>query len=310
MNIGLIDVDGHNNYPNLALMKISRYHKNLGDTVEWYTPFGEYDIVYMSKVFQFTPDYGYVIENAKKIVKGGTGYDIHKKLPEEIDLLQPDYSIYPSIDRKTAYGFLTRGCPNRCRWCIVPEKEGGVYPYMDIDDIAIDGRNKIILMDNNILASDYGLQQIEKMGKMNIRVDFNQGLDARIVTDEIAGLLAKLKWIRYIRFGCDTPRQVEECKRAMRLIDSYGYKGQYFLYTIILDLEESYRRISVWRDRSWRATPHGQPYRDFNNPKQTIPQWQKDMARWADRKEVYRSVDFKDYSPRKGFYCREYFKYK
>ena len=303
-------MDGHGNYPNLALMKISRHHKNLGDTVGWYTPFDEYDIVYMSKVFTFTPEYGYVINNAKEIVKGGTGYDVHKELPEEIDLLQPDYSIYPFIDNKTAYGFLTRGCPNRCKWCIVPEKEGAVYPYMDIDDIAIDGRNHVILMDNNILASDYGLQQIEKMGSMNIRVDFNQGLDARLVTDETARSLAKLKWLRYIRFGCDTPRQVDECKRAMSLIDSYGYKGQYFLYTIILDLEESYRRISEWRDRSWRATPHGQPYRDFNNPKQVIPQWQKDMARWADRKELYRSVDFKDYSPRKGFYCREYFKCK
>lgn len=307
MKIGLIDVDGKGKYPNLALMKISRYHKNIGNFVEWYTPFGEYDIVYMSKVFTFTPDYEYVINNAKKIERGGTGYDIHKNLPKEIDLLQPDYSIYPFIDNKTSYGFLTRGCPNRCKWCIVPSKEGDVIPYMDIEDITADGRNHVVLMDNNILASDYGLKQIEKMGQMNIRVDFNQGLDARLVTDDIAKMLAKINWLKYIRFGCDTPRQVEECKNAIKMIDGYGYTGQYFLYTIIMDLQESYERISSWRDRQYRASPFSQPYRDPYNTN-VIPQWKKDMARWSNRKELYRSFDFKDYSPRKGFYCIEYFK--
>ena len=91
--------------------------------------------------------------------------------------MQPDYSIYPQIDSKTAYGFLTRGCPNRCKWCVVPKKEGKITPYMDIEEIAVNGRKNIILMDNNVLASDYGLQQIEKIVSMGVRVDFNQGLD-------------------------------------------------------------------------------------------------------------------------------------
>ena len=83
----------------------------------------------MAKVFSYTEDYGQYITNAKKIIKGGTGYDLTATLPDEIDLLQPDYSIYPQIDKKTAYGFLTRGCPNRCKWCVVPKKEGKVKPY-------------------------------------------------------------------------------------------------------------------------------------------------------------------------------------
>lgn len=128
MNIGLIAVDSQ--YPNLALMKISAYHKKEGDSVEWYNPLSHYDKCYMAKVFSFTPDYGYYI-HADEVEKGGTGYDLHKALPEEIDRLQPDYSIYPQIDKKTAYGFLTRGCPNRCRWCIVPEKEGWVNVYKE-----------------------------------------------------------------------------------------------------------------------------------------------------------------------------------
>lgn len=123
MNIGLIAVDS--DFPNLALMKISQYHKNNGDAVEWYTPFNEYDIVYMSKIFSFTPDYNQWITNAKHIRKGGTGYDLHITLPEEMEYVKPDYSIYPHIDNKTAYGFLTRGCPNKCKWCVVPRKEGG-----------------------------------------------------------------------------------------------------------------------------------------------------------------------------------------
>ena len=175
MNIGLLAVDS--NYPNLALMKISAWHKARGGNVEWYNPFNRYDKVYMAKVFSFTEDYLQYITNADCVEKGGTGYDIRKVLPVEIDRMQPDYSIYPQIDSKTAYGFLTRGCPNRCKWCVVPKKEGKITPYMDIEEIAVNGRKNIILMDNNVLASDYGLQQIEKIVSMGVRVDFNQGLD-------------------------------------------------------------------------------------------------------------------------------------
>jgi radical SAM superfamily enzyme YgiQ (UPF0313 family) len=160
----------------------------------------------MSKVFSFTEDYGQYMTNAKEIRRGGTGYSLSVKLDEAIEFVIPDYSIYPNIDNRTAYGFLTRGCPNRCKWCVVPRKEGGIKPYMDVEEIAVDGRNELYLMDNNILACDYGLEQIEKIIRMNegrkkkIKVDFNQGLDARLVTDEIAKMLSRLKWIKKIRF--------------------------------------------------------------------------------------------------------------
>lgn len=178
---------------------------------------------------------------------------------------------------------------------------------MDIEEITA-GRKKAILMDNNILASNYGLQQIEKIIKLGIKVDFNQGLDARLITDEIARLLAKVKWIKRIRFGCDTPGQIAEVERASALIDKYGYKGEYFLYCILMDFEESFAHVNYWKSKSRRFLPHCQPFRDLNNPHQIIPQWQKDMAHWADRKEIYMSCDFKDFSPRKGFLCKEYFK--
>lgn len=305
MRIALLPVDS--NYPNLALMKISAYHKARGNTVEWYNPFDNYDELYMSKIFNYSPSYEYSLRNVKGcIYKGGTGYDIHSKLPGIVDRLQPDYSIYPGIDKRTSYGFLTRGCPNHCKWCVVPAKEGNVKPYMDIDDITMNGeRPYAILMDNNVLASQYGISQIEKIISKQYHVDFNQALDARLVTPEIAKLLAQVKWIKRIRFGCDTQRQIDECKRAIELIRSYGYKGEFFLYCIIIDFEESLKRISAWRDDK-KCLPYAQPYRDPNNKNQIIPQWQHDMARWANRKEIFAKCEFADFEPRKGFKCKEY----
>lgn len=306
MNVALLAVDS--NYPNLALMKVSAWHKSQGDTVEWYNPFDTYDRLYMAKVFSFTPDYGFVIANVRgEVVRGGTGYDIRSSLPGDMDRLQPDYSLYPAVDSRTSYGFLTRGCPNRCRWCVVPQKEGGIRPYMDVDDITLHGeRPYAVLMDNNVLACDYGLSQLEKIAERRYHVDFNQGLDARLVTPDVARLLARVRWIKRIRFGCDTPAQIVECERAIQLVRQAGYKGEFFLYCILIDFDESYHRLSYWRKYKY-VLPHAQPYRDLNNPHQRIPQWQKDMAHWADRKELYRSCDFKDFSPRKGFLCREYF---
>lgn len=295
-------------YPNLALMKIARWHKERGDSVEWYNQLCHYDKAYLAKVFTFTPDYGYYLQ-ADEVEKGGTGYDIGKRLQEEIDRLQPDYSLYPSIDGKTAYGFLTRGCPNRCPWCVVPQKEGGTKPYMDVEEIAVEGRTSLILMDNNILASDYGLTQIEKIVQKKYKVDFNQGLDARLVTDDVARLLAKVKWIKRIRFGCDTPVQISECERAVALLDKHGYRGEYFFYCILLDdFKESFDRVNYWRAKGQRFLPHAQPFRNPNNKKQLIPQWQKDLAGWVDKKWIFRSCEFKDFEPRKGFKCEQYFR--
>lgn len=233
MKVGLVDVDGKN-FPNYALMKISAWHKERGDEVEWADAmFGEYDRVYMSKVFTFTEDNRDVWHC--EVVRGGTGYDIASKLPDEVDAMQPDYSIYPSVDAREAYGFLTRGCPNKCPWCVVPKKEGKVRPYRDIEEIAVDGRNKVVLMDNNVLASDWGLAQIEKIMKLGLRVDFNQGLDARLITEDIARMLAKVKWIDYIRLACDKKGQIPHILKAHELLAKYGYKKEIFCYFLIDD---------------------------------------------------------------------------
>ena len=310
MNVGIIDVDGHSGFPNLALMKLTRHHRQHGDNVEIYTPFGEYDIVYMSKVFSFTEEYGYTITNAKKIIKGGTGYDWSITLPDEIDRLQPDYSIYPQVDKKTAYGFLTRGCIRKCPWCIVPKKEGKIHPYMDVDEIAIEGRTNLVLMDNNVLGCDYGISQVEKIAERKYRVDFNQAMDARLVTDDLAKLLARVKWLNYIRFGCDTNAQIAPCERAIDLLHKYGYKGQVMLYTMLHGtLDECYERTGYWRQPKYlhKVYINPQPMLDLTSKVQHIPQWQKDMARWGIRAQIFTTTDFKEYIPRLGFKCKQYF---
>lgn len=309
MKVGLIDVDGHC-FPNIALMKISRFYKNAGAKVEWYTPFTYYDIVYLSKVFTFSPDYTQCISNADKVIRGGTGYKLYgKNLPPEIDLLQPDYSIYRNIvDGKSAYGFLTRGCIRNCKWCIVPIKEGKLRPYMDIEEVAIEGRTKITLMDNNILASDYGLSQIEKIIKLGLKVDFNQDMDCRLVNAEIAQMLVNVKWLKYIRFACDTSAQLPYLFRAADLLKKYGYKKSVFINVLLTDdINECLTRINTIRQyKQLELNPFAQPYLDFSGKRQP-PQWQKDMARWCNRKEIFKSTDFKNYRPRKGEVCSQYF---
>ena len=324
MKIGLVDVDGHAKkkkwgatvYPNLALCKIAGYHKTKGDEVEWAIPFNHYDIIYMAKVFNFTPD-DLTCYDAGKIVRGGTGYDIASRLPDVIDRCKPDYTIYPNVPDDVAYGFLTRGCPNHCSWCVVPRKEGAIRPYMDCDEIAIEGRKKLVLMDNNILAAgDYAIQQLKKIIERGYRIDFNQAVDARLMTDDFARLFAKVKWLNHrIRFGCDTHKQIEHCERAMSMINGYGYRGEYFLYTMLNDcFDECYTRIHHWWERNHEQRekhlpniyPYAQPYRDPDNPRRPIPQWQKDMANWVNKRMIFQVTDFGDFTPRRGFRCSEY----
>lgn len=328
MRIGLVDIDGRGRkkkwgatiYPNLALCKISRYHKSIGDRVEWADAFFHYDIIYMSKVFNFSSD-DLTVYDADKIIKGGTGYSITSQLPEEIDMCQPDYSIYPNIPRDYAYGFLTRGCPNKCKWCVVPRKEGVIRPYMDVEQIAIEGRNKLVLMDNNFLAAgEYAHEQLDKIISNRYRVDFNQALDARLVDEDFAKQMAQVKWLdkNRIRFGCDTHKQIEDCEKAMEMIVSNGFHGEFFLYTMLNDdMKECYERILYWWHRlqesrknksgNW-VYAYAQPYRDPDNPHRQIPQWQKDMAAWVNKKAHFVAHSFEEFQPRKGFRCSEYLK--
>jgi hypothetical protein len=298
MKTGLIAADGHN-FPNLALMKIAAFHKQQGDTVEWVNYLERYDKVYISKIFTFTPDIHTCIQ-ANEIERGGTGYDTGKKLPPEIDSLEPDYSIYPVCkwyDGKTAYGFLTRGCIRKCPWCIVPQKEGTITPYRDIETV-LQGMKAAILMDNNVLASNHGLHQIERIIDLKCKVDFNQGLDARLVTDDIARMLSCVKWLNYIRFSCDTMNMIEPLMKAVERLNKYGVKNwRIFVYVLVNDVSDADRRCSILKKAG--ITPFAQPYRDFtgkNSP--TVEQVR--FANYVNCHQIFKQIEFKDYKTNKN----------
>ena len=164
-------------------------------------------------------------------------------LPPEIDAAFPDYSIYPECDY--AIGYLTRGCPNHCPWCVVPEKEGGIKPYREWKQVVRPDTNKLVLMDNNILASEYGVSQLESMIGSGYAIDLNQGMDARLVNDRIAGILARLTWIRFIRFSCDQIPQIEAIERAAELLGNHGKKPyNLFIYLLVTeDVENAAYRV-------------------------------------------------------------------
>ena len=215
-------------YPNYALMKISAWHKARGDEVEWWQPLLGYDVVYSSKVFDFTPENPYLPPDT---IRGGTGYGLYQDLPEEIDAVFPDYSMY-SCDY--AIGYLTRGCPNHCRWCVVPKKEGNIRPYRRWQDLVRQDTDKLVLMDNNILASDFGLEQLAGLAGSSYRIDLNQGMDARLVTPEVAEVLARLKWIRFLRFSCDQESQIEPIYHTCELLGKYRVRPyRVFVYLLV-----------------------------------------------------------------------------
>ncbi|MFQ7503934.1 MAG: hypothetical protein ACLRMJ_14165 [Alistipes finegoldii] len=195
-------------------------------------------------------------------------------LPEEIEHICPDYSLYGV---KEAYGFLTRGCVNRCPWCVVPHKEGEVRAHADIEEF-LDGHKHAVLLDNNVLASEWGLMQIEKIVRMGIRVDFNQGLDARRIarTPEIAALLARVKWIRFLRMAYDSRAMQDDVHKAIELLRKHGVPARRLFFYVLIrdDTEDALGRIRELK--ALGCQPFAQPYRDFEhegNPRGSNGGW-------------------------------------
>lgn len=271
-------------------MKISAYHKQKGDFVEWYNPNTKYDRVYASKVFTFTPDVSFEIQ-ADEIIRGGTGYQIYEDLPQEIEKTKPDYTLYPDCDY--AIGFLTRGCVRSCSWCVVPKKEGLIHPSSTWQEIKREDSRKIKFLDNNVLACEYGLQQIEELGHEKIWVDFNQGLDARLINPATAKLLANLRWIRFVRLSCDTHNMLPIIEQAIAYLKEAGVaKSRLWSYMLVKDdLEEAEQRALQLEDMG--IIPFAQPYRDFEGHEPTKEQ--KHFARWVNNRAVFKSCSFKEY---------------
>jgi hypothetical protein len=295
IKIGLLDVDGHN-FPNLALMKLSAWHKSQGDEVDWWMALDHYDMVYKSKVFTFTPDISTVIQ-ADKIIEGGTGYGLQNKLPDAVERMQPDYSIYPQY--KEAYGFLTRGCPNNCPFCIVSKKEGRCSKQVaDANDFKAD-RKIIKLLDPNLLACKDRDRLLQQLAETKSEIDFTQGLDARLLDADNIKLLNKVK-IKMVHFAWDLMKNTEAILKGLELYASKGKvtderkRRVYVLTNYNTTTEENLYRI--YKLREMRYDPFVMIY-DKENASTEL----KHMARWVNNKFIFRKCErFEDYNPKIG----------
>lgn len=296
MKIGLIDVDSHR-FPNLALMKISAWHKARGDEVEWCFPMYHYDIVYQAKVFDdtYSPDIDWY-PNADKVIKGGTGYGLDNALPYEVEHIYPDYSLYPELTKDTAYGFLTRGCPRACEFCVVAEKEG--RRSVKVADLAEwwRGQKKIVLLDPNLLACRDHLYLLEQLADSGACVDFCQGLDIRLTNERNIALLNRIK-VKEVHFAWDCPKD-----------DLRGFFGRYkdlakhkphgrygTVYTLVNNgstMDDNLYRIYTLRDMGY--DPYVMVYDKPHAPKEI-----RDLQRWCNNRYIFRSCpEFENYKKR------------
>ena len=304
MDIGLIDVDGHN-FPNLALMRISAYHKAKGDHVEWWwTDLIHYDVVYMSKVFSdaYSPDVPEPM-NADKVIKGGTGYAIslvdgkevfdkskHKNLPPEIEKMFPDYSIYPQF--KFAVAMTSRGCPRGCAFCHVASKEGRCsVKVADVSDFW-NGQKHIEVLDPNITACREKRDLMRQYRETGATLNFNQGLDMRFINDEDIEDINHMR-IKKMHFAWDNPKDDLE-GRFRYFAERYKNKAKGMVYCLTnfnSTMEENLHRIYTLRDLGY------DPYVMIYN-KPDAPIEIKDLQRWCNNKIVFKSCPrFEDYVP-------------
>ena len=293
MKVGLIDVDGHH-FPNLALMKISAYHKRRGDHVEWCMPLDRYDLVYQAKVFNetYSKDIDWTPQ-ADQVLKGGTGYNLTERLPEEIERQYPDYGLYPQYEE--AYGFLTRGCPRGCGFCIVSEKEGRKSEQVaDLGEFWR-GQKEIKLLDPNLLACREREKLLMQLIESGAKVDFTQGLDIRLVDTDIAGLLERIR-IKAIHFAWDNPGD-RETERKLQWFSEQTTLGRkrrvvYILTNFNSTHEEDLERVR----RVWEMgyTPYVMIYDKPNAPRIT-----RHLQRWCNRHIIYVVPRFEDYMPQK-----------
>lgn len=280
MLIYLIDFDGK--IENLALMRLSSYWKSQGAIVKLFKGtecpnlFESPDKVYISCLFRWNRAAAFELSYdwGEKAEIGGTGINIHATLPEEISKQQPDYSLYPTTK---AIGFISRGCPQRCPWCVVPEKEGMLQRVSTASEIVGEFRDAIFL-DNNFLALVNYKKDLEWLAKHKIKIDFNQGLDARLITEETAELLSDCKWLQGLRIALDSEHQISSVENALNLLDKAGYNTKKVtVFTLIgfSGFKSDVTRLLI--AHKWHTNVFPMGFRDIDTGEEPANGWDKKL---------------------------------
>lgn len=311
MKVGLIDVDGHH-FPNLALMRISAYHKAHGDEVEWWwSDFIHYDIVYMSKIFSdaYSKDVPEPM-NADKVIKGGTGYCIslgedgkehfdqskNHKLPDEVERMFPDYSIYPQFD--FAVAMTSRGCPRGCAFCHVAAKEGRCSTKVANVTDFWNGQKHIEVLDPNITACREKHELFQQYADTKATVCFNQGIDIRMITDRDIEDLNSIRLVK-VHFAWDNPKddlraKFENYAKGARWKPHGKYGMVYCLTNFNSTMEENLYRIYTLRDLGY--DPYVMIYDKPHAPREI-----RLLQRWCNNKILFGKVDrFEDFDSKRA----------
>ena len=288
--IAIYDVDS--TIPNLALMKISAYHKMLGDEVEMYQPIFRniYDKVYASKVFNFSD--GSLLD--KDMIIGGTGHDLFKTLPPQIENLQPDYSLYGYPHN---IGFTMRGCRLKCKFCVVPQKEGKPKSHNTIAEIWQQRDSDfIMLLDNDFFGNPVWQDRIDEILEYDLKVNFSQGLNIRNLKPAQASALASVKFRnshctgKQVYFAWDDPRHEKLIHKGIALCKEHGIKPYQMAFYVLIGYhsteEEDLYRVNVLKD--YGCDPYVMPF-NKSDP------YQNKFTRWVNHKAIFKSVKWEDY---------------
>jgi 5S rRNA maturation endonuclease (ribonuclease M5) len=301
--IALLDVDSK--IPNLALMKLSAWHKAQGDEVVWYDDLWRdtYDKIYASTVFKFS-DKSILDQNRMEI--GGTGWDYEISLPPEVDICQPDYSLYGYPHN---IGFTMRGCRFRCKFCVVPQKEGKPYEENTIDEIWQQrGSNFIVLLDNDFFGNPAWQKRIDEIKQCQLTVNFSQGLNIRIITEEQTVALASVKFsninktakqvhFAWDQFGKGTERLIDQ---GIKRVTDAGIKPSQMAFYVLIGFnttpEQDLYRVEKLRD--YGCDPYVMPF-DKSDP------YQQKFARWVNHKAIFKSVRWEEYRRSRKDFSRD-----
>ncbi len=262
---------------NIPLMKIAKYYKN----VKWYMPLmhDQFNKIYYSKIFNYTNK----IDREDEMIIGGTGYDLKTVLPNDIEKCQPDYSIYPDCDY--SFQYFSRGCIRQCKFCVVPEKEGYIYPVKPMN---LNPQGKYIrILDNNFFANPEWKSAIKYLRDISQPVLFDSGLDVRIFTDEQGKVLQQIKIYKMLHIAWDNPKQdlTNKIKLMLKYIKAYKIMC-YVLIGFDSTHEENYYRVMKLKEIGIKS---------FVIPYNKKDKYQRRFARWVNHKAIFYTVKWEDY---------------